>query len=584
MSESEGQTTPGWSKVSAWPTARFCIVYTAPILLSLVFAAGTDLPVRCAYVALVMAVYWATEALPLAVTSLIPIAAFPLLGIDATKVIVGKYMSNVVMMFLGGLIVAVAVEASNLHKRIALLIIRFIGTAPNRIMISFMIATALLSMWISNAAATAMMIPIVEGVIDSLARSADPTSSQHVDDTFSALLLLSVAYSANIGGIGVVTGTPPNLIAFKRLEKEITFPNWMAIACPLMLINLFACWAYLRLVIWISGRGKNKVSSDAAGLGNPNDKSQQDQLPLAESPTKKPKKEEENVQQEQVEDIKTFVDRSYKELGSFSYKETVISLLFVLLVALWFFQSPKFIAGWADLISPEEWKNSGKGIGAATPAILVVLLVFVIPACNPLPSLKRGEPAQYLMTWDLVQKKIPWGIILLLGGGLALSHGVSQSGLDKLIVEQVKSIQNSVSLTGLNFLVCFCTSLVTEVVSNTATSNIVIPMLVEISKALCKNPTYLVMSAVITCSNAFMLPVATAPNALVFSAMKGKLSTAKMMAIGGPLNIISLCITITIMEIWGNAVWLNAFPEWAMDETTDACRSFLANATLAAQT
>lgn len=584
----DGPPTADWSKASVWPTTKFCIVYATPVILSLMFAFDveselenkdgklekTELPARCIYVALIMAIYWATEALPLAITALIPIAAFPLLGIESTKIIVGKYMSNVVMMFLGGLIVAVAVESSNLHKRIALRIIQILGTSPKSIMVGFMMATAVLSMWISNAAATAMMIPIVLGVIDCLKK--DPSSDEPVSDMFSAILLLSVAYSANIGGIGVVTGTPPNLVALKVLEGgDVTFGSWMAIACPVLALNLFCCWAYLRLVIWISNRGQGKLNDNITSqqdMESPDKKVQPEELPLDERSSNGEGAEQEENNVNKPEDVKTFIKRSYKELGPYtrSYKEIVITLLFVLLISLWFFQSPKIFAGWADLLSADP---ENKKIGAATPAVLVVIMVFVIPACNPVPGLRRGESAQYLLAWDYVQKKIPWGIILLLGGGLALSHGVDVSGLDKLIVEQVKGIQDSIPLAGLNFIVCICTSLVTEVVSNTATSNIVLPMLVSISRALCKDPTYLVMSAVITCSNAFMLPVATAPNALVFSAMKGKMSTGRMMAIGGPLNLISLFITLIVMEIWGQTKWLQGgFPEWAKEaNSTSSC-------------
>merc|ERR1711962_1718254 len=162
------------------------------------------------------------------------------------------------MMFLGGLIVAAAGESSNLHKRIALGVVRIFGTNPKRLMMSFMVTTAFLSMWISNAAATAMMIPIVEGVTNSLSRSSNPPG-----DSFNALLLLSVAYAANIGGMGVVTGTPPNLVALKNLEDTISFPGRVAVCCPLMLVNLIACWAYLRLVVWVSDKfsAKKKTSS-----------------------------------------------------------------------------------------------------------------------------------------------------------------------------------------------------------------------------------------------------------------------------------------------------------------------------------
>jgi len=552
---------------------RFILVYLTPIAFCILFAAaGTDPPVRCLYVAGIMGIYWASEALPLAVTALIPIAAFPLLGIEDTKTVVGKYMSNVVMMFLGGLIVAVAVENSNLHRRIALNLIKIIGTSPNRVMLSFMGATGFLSMWISNTAATALMIPIAKAIIDSLARNAHGSIAKSFQGSSGAILLLSVAYAANIGGMAVVTGTPPNLVAFKILDPAVTFPAWMGFALPLALVNIILCWLYLRGVIaifnWIengkTSAGYSDVSLSKMNVDSPKDNTDQ-QDDNADPPTvfvSAISTVDKVDSEDHAEDIKSIVNKHLKELGSITYKELVVTGLFVSLVALWFFQRPKFIVGWADLL--EE-----KKVGAATPAILVVLLVFMIPAKNPFPGFRRGKPAEYLITWDLVEEKIPWGIILLLGGGLALSHGFKASELDKIIVRKTKAISGNVSVTGLNFIVCFATSMVTEVVSNTATSNIVLPMLMDISKALCVNPIYLVMSAVITCSNAFMLPVATAPNALIFGAMDGKITTSKMMLIGFPLNVISLLVTITAIETWGTAMFdLNQYHERVENNST----------------
>jgi len=630
---------------------RFSIIYLSPLVLSLVFLAGNEPWVRVIYVSLIMATYWASEALPLAVTSLIPVAAFPLLGIETTTVVVGKYMSDVVMMFLGGLIVALAVEKANLHKRLALTIIRLVGPGKFRVMTSVMAVTALLSVFISNTAATAMMIPIVKGILKSIEKKNE--DSDEPKGMYGTILLLSVAYSANIGGVALVTGTPPNLIAFRILEGSVTFADWIFFASPLMVANLLACLIYLQLVItlfnrrdgiqsgssifrpflWLYHKLSTKKEPGSGTEISALNVSHQDQLPLAESPSKRPNKNQgsngeanevfnvnevdhradiEFIDQEpdhpigndqhdgrqvapgaegdlgvqgdhgdqnnqedqsdqganaegeldeppQVEDIRAFVNRNLKEMGPISYRECVMSLLFIILVCLWFFQRPRFLVGWADLVEGE----SGPEIGAATPAILTVLLLFVIPATNPVSMLTRGKHPNFLLDWNSVQTNIPWGIVLLLGGGLALSHGIKVSGLAKLIVDHTKAVSEDITPSALNVLVCFFTSMVTEVVSNTATSNIVLPMLMEVSKALCVNPIYFVMSAVITCSNAFMLPVATAPNALVFSAMPpGKLSTGNMIGIGFFLNIISIANTLFWISTLGNTYFqLYYFPE-----------------------
>jgi len=614
----ESEDLPPITRVQKVSTvSRFSIIYLAPVLFSLVFVLGTEPWVRVIYVSLIIATYWASEALPLAVTSLIPIAAFPLLGISGTSTVVGKYMSNVVMMFLGGLIVALAVEQANLHKRLALTIIRLVGPGRLRVMVSVMFVTAVLSVFISNTAATAMMIPIVKGVLVSIEKSEGDNAESSKKGMYGTILLLSVAYSANIGGVALVTGTPPNLIAFKILSGTVTFADWFIFTLPLMITNLIACLIYLQAVIsifnWRDGIetgpsvfrrfwwmllkafGK-KVSREQDHV------SQQDNLPLAESPKKKPKinpgegngvlnvnqvddSDIEFIDQEEdamndpdggkvaphvspeehpeVEDVRAFVNRNLKELGPISYRECVVALLFVALVMLWFFQRPKFILGWADHIEVAQGGKEGLTIGAATPAILTVLLLFIIPATNPVPLLANGKLPTFLLDWNVVQNHIPWGIVLLLGGGLALSHGIQVSGLATLIVDQTKSVAGNISSFGLITIVCFFTSMVTEVVSNTATSNIVLPMLVEVSKALCVSPIYFIMSAVITCSNAFMLPVATAPNALVFGAMPpGKLSTGHMVVIGFFLNIISILNTLFWVNTYGNSYFqLDKFPE-----------------------
>ena len=455
-------------------------------------------------------------------------------------------MTGVTMMFFGGIIIAIAVEESKLHERIALRLILLIGTSPRTIMLSFMVSTGFLSMWISNTAATTMMLPMVAAVVKSLSSTNDKMA-QAYKGQLGALLLLSVAYSANIGGTGVITGTPPNLLILKVLPEAagVNFATWMGFAVPLMVINLLVCWIYLMLVaeiIMLFEKRSNKVVS----ASNPDleiDMANGKSLPS-------------------IEDI---VKADLEALGGICYQEVVVILLFGSLVGLWFFQRPRFITGWADLV--DDYAKSAK-VASATPAVVVVFLLFIVPKSNPFRSIRRGESVESLLTWKTINEKMPWNVLLLLGGGIALSGGFKASGLNEWAVDNAKSLKDYFQVWEINLLVCLLTSTVTEFVSNTATANIALPMLVDISASLCANPVYLVMSAVITCSNAFMLPVATAPNAIVFGVAGGKLTTKQMILIGLPLNLISILITFLAISTWGTALFnLNEFPQWAVDFT-----------------
>jgi len=585
-------TAKVWDQIRV--VLKLAIILLTPVCWAFLFlpqVVGDSPEMRCLYVAGVMAVYWATEALPLPITSLLPIALFPLLGIQATEVVVGNYMKGVTMMFFGGLIVALAVEHSGLHKRIALRLIMLIGTSPHTIMLSFMLATAFLSMWISNTASTAMMLPMVQAVVESLSRS-----SKAYRGTFGGILLLSVAYSANIGGTAVITGTPPNLFVIQDNvlpeESGVNFATWMAYAVPLMLINLFACWIYMMIVAQISIKFIDRADTSAAAADDDADHLESNggvehcEMTEPEVDTIKAEKEAEaeagSGDDSKVEmivdngrgggksaaDIGAVIRCQAAELGRITYQEIIVTILFSTLVLLWFFQRPQFIDGWADLIDDED--EAAVKIKAATPAILIVVLLFMIPRSNPLASIRNGEDVEGLLTWKVINDKLPWNVILLLGGGIALSSGFKASGLSQLGVSSAQLLVG-LEIWQINLIICLATSAVTEFVSNTATASIVLPMLVQISKSLCKNPAYLVLSAAITCSNAFMLPVATAPNAIVFGAAKGKLSTKQMIAIGLPLNLISIGVTFLAISTWGTHIFgLDQFPEWALDPAAAA--------------
>jgi len=508
----------------------------------------------CAYCILVCAVYWVFECAPLAITSMIPVVILPLAGVLGTNEVCMNYLTGTNMMFLAGLIMAIAVEHSGLHERVALNIIRAIGTSRRRLMLGFMLCTMFLSMWISNTAATAMMVPILDAIdsavnkvneIEIGGKDIDSEEEERKSKKSSAsrnILLLSTAYAANIGGTGVITGSPPNLVVLADLQKKysdnpggdmlpLNYATWMGFSVPLMLINVFAAYALLTAVEWFMTRKDNQQNTRG------NDAK-----------------------------VKSILDRKYSDLGNITWHEIQVLVLFIILVILWFFQNPRFIPGWNGLFTEVKIKS-------ATPAVLVVWLLFLLPKN---PNLDSPSPA--LLDWITVEKKLPWGVIMLLGGGFALAAATESSGLSALLSAQLSGLKD-LGYWQINLLVSFITTFVTEVASNTATANIVVPILNEMSRNLCVNPIYLMMTSAICCSYAFMLPVATAPNAIVFS--HSTLKTSEMMKIGFLLNIFCIFTTNLAINTWGMPIYgLGEFPAWAAANTNCSSTSLLANQTL----
>jgi len=501
----------------------------------------------CGYTILVCAVYWVCECAPLAITSLLPVVILPLAGVLSTNDVCKNYLKGTNMMFLAGLIMAVAVEHCGLHKRLALNIIRALGTSRARLMLGFMICAMFLSMWISNTAATAMMVPIVDAIHaavntnddddeqeqDSKKGGASPdfrlkietdgnsTKSKEGEDSKN-ILLLSVAYASNIGGTGVITGSPPNLVVLSRLTDKfkdspvaqpLSYATWMAFSVPLMVINTFIAWAVL------------------TGLDNYRTRNSSRQ-----------------TQEDQIK-VERILDKKRRELGPMTLHEIQVLILFIVLVLLWFFQKPFFITGWADSFTQVA-------VSSATPAVFVVWLLFLLPS---LPSLTK--PSEALLDWNTVARRLPWGVILLLGGGFALADATERSGLSAYLSDKLSGL-NDLDSWQLSLLLTFITTFITEIASNTATANILVPILMQISIGMCLNPLYLMLASAICCSYAFMLPIATAPNAIVFS--HSTMKTSEMIKTGFILNILCIFTTNIAINTWGSALFsLGEYPEWA---------------------
>jgi sodium-dependent dicarboxylate transporter 2/3/5 len=464
--------------------------------------------------AFLMAAWWITEAVPIPVTSLLPVALFPFFGIvDGTKVS-SLYFNHVIFLFIGGFLMAFAMERWNLHRRIALKILINIGISPGRLLFGFMLATAFLSMWMSNTATTMMMLPIVISLISKLEESLGKEALSR----YSVGLLLCIAYAASIGGIATLVGTPPNL-SFMRITSilypamnEISFTDWLIFAFPMTFILFIACW----LILFFMFRPKS-------GSGWEN-------LRISEF------KEE------------------YKALGKIGIEEKTVLVLFVTLVLLWVFrseiniQSVK-IPGWETLF------KGAKGINDGTVAIFISFLLFLIPSKQ-----KKGEQ---LMNWETA-KKIPWGIILLFGGGFALAQGFVDSGLSQWFGDQMSGLSgvHPVYLTLANVSIL---ATLTEFTSNTATVEMILPILSGLSNSIQINPLLLMIPATVAASLAFMLPVATPPNAIVFGS--NRLRILDMIKAGILLDLAGIIIVTVFMYFWGTVVFgidVNVFPEWAI--------------------
>ena len=543
----------------------FVIILTPLLLMPILIKIGTP-EAKCGFVILLMATYWVTEALPLPVTALLPVVLLPLLGVMTTDDVCVKYLKESNMMFIGSMMVAIAVEHCGLHQRIALKFLLIVGTSPRLLMLGFMLPTMFLSMWISNTATTAMMVPIVKAVMEELneENKLKRIEEEEVEEgkdfkpaikedenkrKITIMIYLSIAYAANTGGTGTLTGTGPNLVLKGIVgtlfgnATPLNFASWMGFAIPTMITNIFLCWMWLQLLYmgppWSS---KTKLS-----LGN-------------------------------KDSIKRILQTKYQELGPLNFHQLAVLANFVLLVLLWFFREPRFMPGWGDLFIFTENDNCGnqkqfQGIDDATSAMLIVFIMFLLPSRLtfwPFTSLSSSTPSPSLIDWRTIHDRFPWGVMILFGGGFVLADASKQSGLSDWVGNQLRVLEVLPDYAVV-LVICIMTGLVTEVTSNVATANILLPVLSELAKSTGTNPLFLMIPATVTCSYAFMLPVATPPNAIVYSASGMK--TSEMMIAGAILNILCIAVNVIAVNTYGVYMFgLDEFPDWANStELTEKC-------------
>ncbi|NWV91278.1 S13A2 protein, partial [Machaerirhynchus nigripectus] len=556
---------------------------------------------ECGYVIIVMALFWCTEALPLAVTALLPVLLFPLMNIMDSTTVCREYLKDTNMLFLGGLMMAIAIENWNLHKRVALRVLLITGVRPALLLMGFMVVTAFLSMWISNTATTAMMVPIAQAVMEQLHKSEVESSatgqvSEYTNKAFelqekspegckepeekdsscisfvpwdlgnshvltveeerkrneliekkhlklSKGMSLCICYSSSIGGIATLTGTTPNLVLQGQVNDLfpgnggiINFASWFSFAFPTMLVLLVLAWIWLQILYL----GFNFRKNFGCGV----------------SPAAKAK-------EEQAYEI---IKEEIKKLGKMKFAEIEVLILFILLVVLWFTREPGFFPGWATVLFN---KDDTSYVTDATVALFISILLFILPSGfshQDRDEEQTGGRARFrapppLLDWKVVQEKMPWNIVFLLGGGFALAKGSEESGLSEWLGTKLTPLQ-SIPHPAIAFLLCLLIATFTECTSNVATTTLFLPILASMAEAICLNPLYVMLPCTLSASLAFMLPVATPPNAIVFS--YGQLRVIDMAKAGIVLNILGV-LTITLaINTWASSLFqLQTFPTWA---------------------
>ena len=450
---------------------------------------------KVAAVATLMAVWWITEAVPIPVTALLPIALFPLLGVLSAKESSAPYAHHLIFLFLGGFLIAIAMEKWNLHRRIALYTIRFVGVSSSKIILGFMVATAFLSMWISNTATTMMMVPIGLAVIKQTTEFIDKQGKLNIDTrpthfNLGTALMLGIAYSASIGGVATIIGTPPNVFLVGYIEQtyhiQIGFVQWMMFGFPLAVIMLIIAWFYLTRIA-LPPEIKN--------------------LPGG----------------------RELIYSEIKKLGKMQKAEKYVLGVFAIVALLWI--SRGFVH-----IGPST-------IHDATIAMVGAIILFLIPV-----DWKKGE---FVLDWKSAVK-LPWDIIILFGGGLALAHGFSKSGLVNWISEQFTVLQGS-NLMIVILLVILLGMFLTELTSNTATAAILIPIMAGIAVAMHVHPFLLIIPVSIAVSYAFMLPVATPPNAIIFGSHY--LTIPQMAKVGIIVNLTGVVLILLAVKVLLPLIW-----------------------------
>ncbi|XP_046553585.1 solute carrier family 13 member 5-like [Haliotis rubra] len=541
-----------------WALRNVLIVLLTPVVLLPLPIVVDDPKTNCAYVILVMAVFWMTEAVPIAATSLMPIFMFPMMGMLPASTVSATYLNDASVLCFGSLVVAVAIETWGIHRRIALRMLVLVGAEPKRLMAGVMASTWFLSIWIANTATTAMMIPIINTIMQQLktsgqgdhdketdieqssnsyklatispeggkpADTSQPSSHARDDEVhyqrmFKALSL-SVCFAANIGGIAGLTGTGSNVVlkgqsdmifADNDVTCPVTFSAWFVYGLPLSIIVLVILWIWMQIYF---------LRCRCCGT---NDK----------TATKR---------------VTDAIKEDFKKLGPMSFAQWSTLTFTGLLMVLWITRDFGSYGGWGLIFKPKFASDS-------TPALLISFLLFIFPADRPAVFCLRKkddvrEPTfRPLLTWKDVQKKMTWSLYLLFGAGFSLAKASQVSGLSDWIGEKLQVFADlNPYITML--IICYIVSFATQFMSNVALTTLMMPIMAKLSTGLGYSPLFFMFPVAVASSFAFMLPIATPPNAIVFS--YGNVGVVDMASCGFIMNILSVPVIVFATSTWGNA-------------------------------
>ena len=493
---------------------------------------------RLAAAASLMAIWWVSNALPLFATAILPLVLFPLLGIMSSGNVAPVYFNSTIVLFLGGFMIALTMERWNLHKRIALAIIHTVGGGPARIILGFMVAAAFLSMWISNTATAVMMVPIGLAMVLQVEETAGVRHSR----TFTIALMLGIAYGCSMGGLTTLVGTPPNL-SFQRIFQiifpeapPIDFGTWIVLGLPIGITMIAIAWLLLTHVLY---RPSPEVRIEP--------------------------------------DV---IERQRAGLGPISFEERSVLVVFAMTALLWVFRRNlevgfATIPGWSNLLPFPGMIDDG------TVAIAMAAVLFFIPTRNRAPRSASGTAAGVIPKWQEplrraarfatanrvmgaeVIPRLPWNIVLLFGGGFALAAGFTETGLANIIGNQFQGLGGLPDFVVV-LLVCLTLTFLTELTSNLATTEMILPILASVAVLTEMNPLILMVPATLSASCAFMMPVATPPNAIVFGS--DRISVGEMARAGIILNLIGAVVIATLVTTLGETVFgieSGVMPDWA---------------------
>lgn len=438
-----------------------------------------------------VACWWITEAVPIPATSLLPIVLLPVTGAVNTATVTSAYGDDIIFLFLGGFFIATAMEKWNLHKRIALAIIAFVGTSTQRILLGFMIATAFLSMWVSNTASVMMMVPMALAITAQVSTALKNTPEAGDVPLFEKALIFGVGYAGTVGGLGTLIGTPPNIILAAQanllFDFDITFASWMLIGVPVVIVLLGIAWLYLGRVAF-------------------------------------------NIRIKGLPGGRAMIQQERRALGKTSFEEKVVAAVFVFAAFMWITRG--FI--WSDLL-PE--------ITDGMIAVLAAVMLFVMPT-------GAGKPSRVLDWKDSIH--IPWGILLLFGGGLAIAAGFRATGLSEWMGTQL-TVLDSFHLLVIIGCATLLILFLTEITSNTATATMILPVVASLALALDIHPFALMIPCAMAANCAFMLPVGTPPNAIIFAT--DKLTIMEMVKTGFLMNLIAATLIILAVYFMVPVIW-----------------------------